>query len=156
MKAKTFIGITIAAAGAFYALTFVQCSQPIGSLSHQDLNAALSSPTLSISHSATTWLQDSTDTLRLSVADKKRVLACLRGGLAKTLSDGYYKDLDDRGKRGESVYYLVPSNGQTLTIRAKGQKVSSDDVELTPQAQAELYSILAPYLSKLGPTQGGL
>ncbi len=156
MKAKTFIGITIAAVAAFYGLTFVQCSQPVGSLSHQDINAALSSRTLSISHSATTWLQDSSDTLQLSAVDSKRVVTGLRSGRPKTRNDGFYKDLDDRGRKGENVYYLVPSNGQTLVIRVKGQKVSSDDMELTEQAQAELYNTLAPYLSKLGPPQGGL
>ncbi len=135
-------------AAALAGLTLVQCSQEVGSLSSTAIHSALRSRSLSLSQSSTAWLQAADDTISISAADKKRIIDCVRNGSLKINHDGYYEDLDDEVDRDARVYYLSPSNGQTMVVRIKEGKAELDDIELPQASQAQLYSILAPYLSR--------
>ena len=134
-------------------LSLSGCCSTSGSVGAESFAEMLTAPAMAVTASSPGWLLEKKDIHSLSAAQVVRVKEILQAGELREVSERYYRSASE-GNRGDStdaIFYLYASNAQCLGGRIIEDKVLMDDLNLSEEAERELYTLLHPQLKKLFP-----
>lgn len=150
---KRFFGASAALLIALLALSLSSCSSTSGSVGAESFAEMLTAPSMAVTASSPGWLLEKSEIHPLNTAQVARVKEILQAGELREVSERYYRSAAE-GNRGDStdaIFYLYASNAQCLGGRVIEDRVLMDDLDLSEEAERELYNLLHPQLKKLLP-----
>lgn len=150
---KRFFGVPAALFSALLTLSLSGCSSTSGSVGAESFAEMMTAPSMAVTDTNPGWLLEKSDIHPLSAAQVARVKEILQAGELREVSERYYRSASE-GNRGDStnaLFYLYASNAQCLGGRVIEDRVMMDDLNLSEEAERELFTLLHPQLKKLLP-----